>query len=535
MSLVFKLSQQLYIRVAIAIALVAIVVSLITASFVYWVTLTQQRAVNTAIVNQLAESAEKTSAIAAYLEDDDVAQEITNGLVANDLVGAASIVIFEVTTVESGDAGSSDEKISISLIHPFTGDEIVGELNIVPDDAFILAQARAIGFQNAGSLMLLSLITALVVSMFVHRRLTSPLRKLTDGFKQVDPNIPETMMSIDIGYHKRDELGVLVSGINALMIALKQNLQTERILRERTQQLEQRFRLIFEQASAGIGLVSSNNTLLSINPALKTLFEGLDEGDNFADLFIDVTKVSTTLQQMRDLELSGQISLDLEYSSNGERKWLHCLFAKVSEQRLKRRLDQGALIEIIAYDVTNRIHREHEARFEADHDSLTQLRNRRSGERALNRLLLDSFQKNMRFVLMMIDLDKFKPINDTYGHDVGDEVLVTVSKRIRLHFDVNSDVCVRWGGDEFVIGFMMNSTQNEILSELAERLLADLRKPINVSASITCEIGASIGIVSAPNNGDSIQQLLVLADEMMYQVKQNGRNRFMIANNDSDV
>lgn len=319
------------------------------------------------------------------------------------------------------------------------------------------------------------------------------------------------------------------------MIALKQNLQTERILRERTQQLEQRFRLIFEQASAGIGLVSSNNTLLSINPALKTLFEGLDEGDNFADLFIDVTKVSTTLQQMRDLELSGQISLDLEYSSNGERKWLHCLFAKVSEQRLKRRLDQGALIEIIAYDVTNRIHREHEARFEADHDSLTQLRNRRSGERALNRLLLDSFQKNMRFVLMMIDLDKFKPINDTYGHDVGDEVLVTVSKRIRLHFDVNSDVCVRWGGDEFVIGFMMNSTQNEILSELAERLLADLRKPINVSASITCEIGASIGIVSAPNNGDSIQQLLVLADEMMYQVKQNGRNRFMIANNDSDV
>lgn len=530
-----KISQKLYIRVALAIALVAIAISLITASFVYWVTLTEQRAVNSAIVNQLADSAQKTSAMAAYLEDDDVAQEITNGLVSNDLVGYASIVIFDAMTIESGDTGTSDQRITVSLVHPFGGDELVGELYVVPNDDFLQAQARAIGWQNAISLVLLSFITAVVVSVFVHRRLTRPLQKLTEGFKQVDPNIPDTMQTIDIGYRKRDELGILVSGINALMIALKQNLQTERILRERTQQLEQRFRLIFEQASAGIGLVGSDNRLLTINPALKNLFEGLDEGDNFAAQFIDYAKVETTLEQMRTLEPFGQISLDLEYSIGGQRRWLHCLFAKVSEQRLKRRVDQDILIEVIAYDVTERIQREHKTRFEADHDSLTQLRNRRSGERALSRMLVDALQKDLRFIVMMIDLDKFKPVNDTYGHDVGDEVLVTISKRIKHHFNLDKDVCVRWGGDEFVIGFVTDSTNNQFLEVLAKQLLTDLRLPIRISETISCEIGGSIGIVVAPDHGDSIERLLVIADAMMYQVKHSGRDKFMIAGSDVDV
>ena len=531
----YKLSQKLYIRVAIAIALVAVAVSLVTASFMYWLTLNQQREVNTALVNQLALSAEKTSAIAAYIEDDDLATEITNGLVANDLVSGASIMIFGGITIEAGTIEAGAQKINVPLLHPFTDQEIVGELVVVANNQFIQAQARAIGFQNAGSLVLLSFITALVVSLFVHRRLTSPLQKLTIGFKQVDPNVPETMQSINIGYRRRDEIGVLNSGINALMIALKQNLQTERILRERTQHLEQRFRLIFEQASAGIGLVSQDNRLQTINPALKNLFEGLDEGDDFVGLFIDAEKVESTLKQMRSLEPFGQISLDLEYSNGGDRRWLHCLFAKVSEQRLKRRLDQGILVEVIAYDVTDRINREHKTRFEADHDSLTQLRNRRSGERALGHMLVDSLQQNRHFVIMMIDLDRFKPVNDTYGHDVGDEVLVTVSKRLKRHFDVNKDVCVRWGGDEFVIGFVVDVTNFQALNDLAEQLLTDLRLPIRVSESITCEIGASIGIVSAPEYGDSIEQLLMKADEMMYQVKHNGRNKFMIAGSKTKI
>ncbi|MDF2177731.1 diguanylate cyclase [Aliiglaciecola sp. CAU 1673] len=524
-----KLSQKLYVRVAIAIALVTISISVITAPAIYWFSLSKQRQVNTVIVDQLAASAEKTSAIAAYLKDEELAQEIINGLVSNNLVSGAGITITNAGTIESGQHQTASHAITVPLTHPFMNEEVVGTLRVSPNDSFIQAQARNIAMQNVGSLLLLSFITASCVALFVHRRLTSPLRKLTNSFSHVEANQFETMESIDIGYRKPDEIGILIGGINALTTTLKQHLLTERALRERTEALERRFRLIFEQASAGIGLLSADNRLQTINPALKALFENIQEGDYFAPLFVDVKQVEDTLEQMRTQDPFAQTSLDLEYTYAGETRWLHCLFAKVTEQRLNQRPEQGSLIEVIAYDITERKRRERETRFEADHDSLTHLRNRRSGERALKQLLSSALKRRQRFVLMMIDLDKFKPVNDTYGHDVGDAVLTIVSQRIKQFFDDQQDVCIRWGGDEFVAGTVTSATDQEALRELAKQLLDALKTPIVVSSSITCQIGGSIGIVIAPEHGDTLEALIALADETMYQVKQRGRNQFIIA------
>ncbi|WP_100643695.1 diguanylate cyclase domain-containing protein [Alteromonas facilis] len=523
-------SQKLYLRVAIAIAIIALLLSFVTAGFTYWYNLNQQDALNTKLVNQLANSTTKTAAIAAYLEDEDLAMEIVNGLVSNNLVSAASIVNFEAMAVKAGGLVQSGRRISIPLVHPFSNDEVLGELTVFANEEYIQEQAQAFSLQNALTMIFLSLLIAVFVSLLVHRRLTRPIKDLTQGFSRVDPNVPATMETIDIGYRRRDELGVLVNGINALMIALKQNLQTERILRERTQTLEQRFRLIFEQASAGIGLVDQNNNFLTLNPAMRALFSTNPEMVDVTRLFSDSQHVATTLEQLRSKDPLGQISMDLEYEFEGQRRWLHCLFAKLSDQRVKRRLGQELLIEIIAYDVTERIHREQETRFEADHDSLTQLQNRRSGEAALAGLLDSALAQDSTFILMMIDLDKFKPINDTYGHDVGDEVLVLVARRLRRHFNMNLDVCVRWGGDEFVIGFKHSSFDRDSIASLATLVLQDISSPMLISDTITCKVGASIGIVSAPMHAKSLEELLVKADATMYQVKQQGRNNFLIAN-----
>ena len=444
---IVRISQKLYVRVALMIAVLLIAISVVMAGFVYSYNLYQQRDLNIALVNQLALSAEKTSAIAAYLEDDDLALEIANGLVANNLVSAVSIVNFEAMAVQIGERKSNRDRISLTLIHPFTRDEVVGELIIYPDDQWLQLQAREFALQSALGLLILSLLSAIAVSVFVHRRLTSPILRLTNGFSMVDPHVPETMNSIDIGYRRRDELGNLVNGINALMIALKQNLQTERILRERTQELEQRFRLIYEQASAGIAVVGQNNLLLTGNPAFHGLFEqDANSTADFSQLFEHPEKVKRLLTQLRSSDPIEQHSIDLEYRKGGEKRWVHCLLAKLTEQRTKRRQGQEALVEVIVYDVTDRKEREQRTRFEADHDSLTQLRNRRSGEVELQTLLTRSKNDNCCFVLMMIDLDKFKPVNDNFGHDVGDEVLVMVSQRMMEHFDMLRDVCVRWGG-----------------------------------------------------------------------------------------
>ncbi|WP_218310782.1 diguanylate cyclase domain-containing protein [Alteromonas antoniana] len=523
------LKRRLYVRVAVELALLALAVSLVMATAAYWLSLAQQRDVNRQLVVQLAESAQNTSAIAAYLADEELAQEILNGLVANNLVEGARIEVAEGRVIRSGISDGNEDAIVIPLSDPFLKEDRVGRLVVLPDDRFIQAQAQKIGLQAVVGLIALSILIALAVSMLVHKRLTSPLRRLTRAFESVDVGQPESMQELDIGYQGKDELGVMIARINALMAAQKDTLLKERQLRERTERLEQRFRLIFEQASAAIGLITANGKLLTTNSAFTAMFSPAEEDPQFAALFVDRERVENILQQMRSVEFLDHMSVDLEYVSGQEVKWAHCLFAKVTEQRNAARAKDDALIEVVAYDVTERIEREKKNRFEADHDALTGLLNRRSGERRLKQALATARLSGHQFVLFMIDLDNFKPVNDTFGHDAGDEVLVAISKRIKGLLNLDKDICIRWGGDEFVVAFVDHHDHTQAISRLAQSILDEFRVPIPINSGDSCEIGASIGIVLAPQHGDTIEQLLAKADNMMYDVKQTGRNFYKIA------
>ena len=138
-------------------------------------------------------------------------------------------------------------------------------------------------------------------------------------------------------------------------------------------------------------------------------------------------------------------------------------------------------------------------------------------------MLFFSIKNQQPFVLMMIDLDRFKPINDTYGHDAGDKVLRETAKRIRSKFNAESDICVRWGGDEFVVAFNLNNADKEEIKEKAEKLLESLQQPIQIQQDVKCNVGASIGVVFAPEHGKVLHELLVNADNSMYKVKEQGR------------
>jgi diguanylate cyclase (GGDEF)-like protein len=199
---------------------------------------------------------------------------------------------------------------------------------------------------------------------------------------------------------------------------------------------------------------------------------------------------------------------------------MHCLFAKVTDQREQQRDAPSSIIEVILYDVTERAERELQTRFEADHDLLTHLLNRRSGEKKLHKMLFFSIKKQQPFVLMMIDLDKFKPINDTYGHEAGDKVLRQIAKRIKINFDAEDNVCIRWGGDEFVVAFHMGDADSTAIKKQAETLLIEIQKPIQIQPDVSCSVGASIGLVIAPEHGKVLHELLVNADNAMYKAKE---------------
>jgi diguanylate cyclase (GGDEF)-like protein/PAS domain S-box-containing protein len=520
-----KISPKLYIRVALAIVLVAIVISLFFSTLSYYFGLEARQQNSYLFAEQLSKTVEKTAVIAAYVNDTELAQEIVNGLAINHSIKSVRLVNEAGLEATSGELINSSERISTALNHPFLENEQVGLLEIYLDDTFIKQQTENAIKKEIFILLSLSLILAFFVSVLVHRRLTKPIQKLIDNFEQMDPHSPTTMRMLP--YKAKDEIGKLVIGINALMHELHHSFNVERDLRVQTQNIESKFRLIFEQASAGICLVDDNDTITTFNPAFAAYFaaQGSDElsTKHFPTLLTNTNKLQILLREIRNKSMVEQVALDIECTVGNKQKWMHCLFAKVTDQRAQQRDTPSSVIEVILYDVTERAERELQTRFEADHDLLTHLLNRRAGEKKLHKMLYFSIKKQQPFVLMMIDLDKFKPINDTYGHEAGDKVLQKIAKRIATKFGADTDVCIRWGGDEFVVAFQINDADNKAIKEQAEALLTKLQQPIQIQPDVSCTVGASIGLVIAPEHGKVLHELLVNADNTMYNVKEKGR------------
>lgn len=518
-----QISQKLYVKVALTIAFIAIIISLLASALSYYLGLEARSQSSHILAEQLSKTVEKTAVVAAYINDADLAQEIVDGLVINDLIKGVKLSNDVGLEAISGNLNGQNKQISTFLNHPFLHEEKVGTLDVYLDQKYIELQTKREIVKETLIKLFLSLILAFFVSLVVHRKLTKPIQKLVDNFEHIDPHRPETMQVLP--HKNKDEIGKLIQGINALIQGLHHSFSVEKNLRIKTQNLENQFRLIFEQASAGICLVDQNNNISAFNPAFSRYFTPFNNEalnlKHFPSLFVNPNSLEQILNSMRNDPLLDQVALDLDYSAGKQKKWMHCLFAKVTEQRMERKKDTGSIIEVILYDITERTEREHQTRFEADHDPLTHILNRRAGEEKLNSMLDLSVETQQPLMLMMIDLDKFKPINDTYGHKAGDRVLQETTKRIKSKYKSQNDVCIRWGGDEFVVASNASNSQQTFV-EQAEELLLSIQQPIEVHPSVTCSIGASIGLVIAPIHGHDLHQLLMRADSTMYQAKEQG-------------
>ena len=186
-------------------------------------------------------------------------------------------------------------------------------------------------------------------------------------------------------------------------------------------------------------------------------------------------------------------------------------------------------------DITKRKHAEHNIRYLAYHDSLTRLPNIQSFKDHLSLALSTAKQTGKYFSVFLIDLDKFKLINDTYGHKVGDLLLQASADRIIngmrrsdivMHVSNENvhDMVARMGGDEFTI-LLLNLRRPEDVAKISQRILEELSKPFVISDN-ELNITASLGIAMYPTDGDDIDTLLRNADTAMYHAKVKGRNNF---------
>ncbi len=224
-------------------------------------------------------------------------------------------------------------------------------------------------------------------------------------------------------------------------------------------------------------------------PSLHDLAERLKNRENFSNMLVQVS----ILGEERWWELSGTPMRDEQGRFTGFRG----VGSDVTEQRKSS--------EKIAYL----------ARF----DTLTQLPNRLHLTEALGEALRYASQWRTRCALLMVDLDRFKAVNDSLGHMTGDKMLAQVSARLQSLMGENQ-LCGRLGGDEFAIVIRDASTAG-VIRELAERVIERLSEPYQVD-SHTLYVGASVGSAEGPRDGSTVEEMMRNADLALYRAKDNG-------------
>ncbi|MBI4808945.1 MAG: PAS domain S-box protein [Nitrosomonadales bacterium] len=203
---------------------------------------------------------------------------------------------------------------------------------------------------------------------------------------------------------------------------------------------------------------------------------------------------------------------------NGEiyPKWSNISVIRHPDGRIYRHVAQFA-------DITEKKKKEDLIWHQANYDALTGLPNRRLFRDRLEQELKKSHRTGQPLALIFIDLDRFKEINDTLGHDVGDLLLVEAAQRI-VRCVRDTDTVARLGGDEFTV-ILPEFGEAANIERIVQNIIRDLTAPFNPKGE-TCYISASIGITLYPYDADNLDDLMKHADQAMYVAKEEGRNRF---------
>ena len=291
------------------------------------------------------------------------------------------------------------------------------------------------------------------------------------------------------------------------VITVKQQLESER----------EKFRTVLECLNEGITIKGLDYKIQYQNSAMTKLF-----GDRTGAACYEIFGQDTPCHGCPTIKslLSGQAHLECrEYRQNGST--LH-IESSVSLLRDSSGSITGT-IEIFR-DISERIKSDQTIREMAFHDPLTGLSNRRLFEDRLEQAIAKAHRHGMKFGLLYMDLDYFKDINDTFGHETGDQVLLEAAERIRTCCKRDLDTISRLGGDEFCIIFTDCGDRNQ-LTVIAQQLLQQFSRPFQMGNHLR-EMTTSIGISIFPDNGSVTKELEIAADRAMYAAKKAGRNTF---------
>ncbi|WP_422446682.1 diguanylate cyclase domain-containing protein [Endozoicomonas sp. ALB091] len=321
---------------------------------------------------------------------------------------------------------------------------------------------------------------------------------------------------------------ILLGKVKVFLQLEEQRLELEQVTRE-LQWISQKNKLLLDCAGEGIVGVDKEGRITFINPTACELLGGVEAAfldQHISQFLLDDTTGETAQEQWQKsaiyhecLEQGGTLkqSTELINVSRGRFPAEFNIAAIVNN----RNAVQGAVF--VFQDITERKQLEDQLVKMAKYDSLTGLANRTLFLEFLQSSMDRSDRYQNKTVVMFLDLDHFKQINDQLGHDAGDQLLTSVANRLEGCIR-KVDLIARLGGDEFAV--VLDDVRNpEDARTVANKILAALKEPHELG-DVARKVGTSIGIALYPENGSDADGLIKAADEAMYVAKNEGRNDF---------
>lgn len=355
----------------------------------------------------------------------------------------------------------------------------------------------------AGILLIL-VIASLLGYLIIERWLIGRLSHMNQQVARIGKDNPEDRLE----ERGRDELAQLAAEINLML--------------ERIEQDEFRDQAILNNIQDGFFEIDANGLLQKANPALEIMLDYAPGSlkDQPMQRFLDEETIEQTLQQFQQPETRrGQQTITVRIGkADGSFLFVE---ARISEIRQS----DGQLLGYrgIVRDVSNQIVLHNQLLDMAYRDTLTGLGNRKAFEDQLAVACRAATDSQQTLALFFIDLDRFKEVNDRFGHDTGDALLKCIAERLRRS-SRGADHLYRLGGDEFTL--LMPGATEKSARLMAERLMGVMQSPIKIEQVSIDFVGLSIGIALYPEQAEDAADLLRAADQAMYQAKQRrGRAR----------
>jgi diguanylate cyclase (GGDEF)-like protein/PAS domain S-box-containing protein len=350
----------------------------------------------------------------------------------------------------------------------------------------------------------------------------SDLNKSLESGKKWEGEFINKKKDGSIFYEKASIVPVVLDDEISNYLAIKLDI-TEYILQNESLKLSA---TVFENIQEGILVLDSSKKILTVNKAFETMTGYSKENI--------LGKTPMFLKsEYHDMIFYKKVEEELAQKGRFKGK----IFGKknnggvipfwVNISTIKDKKDQVSRYIVVCTSLEEIIETQKKADFLAYHDSLTKLPNRVKFENDLEFSINIAKRRNHNLFVLFIDLDRFKMINDSLGHVVGDELLKIISSRIKEVLR-DSDIIARMGGDEFIV--VLDSTRDKnAASYVCQKILNIIKKPIEVEDNVL-NTSASIGIAVYPDDGRDITTLIKNADTAMYHAKNLGKNNYQYYN-----